>query len=73
MTAAVGAPPKAERQSLPSLGFDSEERKPMLQLFMGPPKPDWQVVTICTGFVVEVNCNGGGFRRVYRNGRIEAV
>jgi len=55
------------------LGFDSEERKPMLQLFMGPPKPDWQVVTICTGFVVEVNCNGGGFRRVYRNGRIEAV
>lgn len=32
---------------------------------------DWQVVTICPGFKVEVNCNGGGYRRVYEDGRIE--
>lgn len=45
----------------------------MLQKLMGPPKPDWQVVTICPGFVIEVNCNGGGHRRVYPDGRIEPV
>lgn len=35
-----------------------------------PPKPEWQIVTICHGFVIEMNCNGGGFRRVYADGRI---
>jgi hypothetical protein len=34
-------------------------------------KPEWHVVTICFGFVIEVNCNGGGHRRVYADGRIE--
>jgi hypothetical protein len=35
-----------------------------------PPKPDWQIVTICYGFVIEVNCNGGGHRRTYTDGRV---
>lgn len=34
---------------------------------------DWQVVQIWHGFVLEVNCNGGGYRRVYPGGRIELV
>lgn len=33
-------------------------------------QPDWQIVTIFPGFVIEVNCNGGGHRRVYADGRI---
>lgn len=37
---------------------------------IGPPKPDWQIVTVCEGFVIEVNCNGGGYRRLYADGRI---
>lgn len=45
----------------------------MTSQIFGPPKPEWHIVTICTGFVVEVNCNGGGYRRVYHGGRIEAV
>jgi hypothetical protein len=49
------------------------EGKHMRNRLMGPPKPEWHIVTICPGFVVEVNCNGGGYRRVYRDGRIEAV
>lgn len=32
---------------------------------------DWQVVTICHGFVIEVDCNSGRRRRVYRGGRVE--
>lgn len=28
---------------------------------IGPPKPEWHIVTICPGFVIEVNCNGGGY------------
>jgi hypothetical protein len=36
-------------------------------------KPDWQIVTICNGFVIEVNCNGGGHRRVHADGRIEMI
>jgi len=35
------------------------------------PKPDWQIASICDGFVIEVNCNGGGQRRVYTDGHIE--
>ena len=35
-----------------------------------PPKPDWQIVTFCPGFVIEANCNGEGHRRVYADGRI---
>lgn len=38
---------------------------------MSMGKPDWQIVTICDEFVVEVNCNGGAYRRLYRDGRIE--
>lgn len=34
---------------------------------------DWQIVTICTGYVVEVDCNSGARRRVYRNGHIEPI
>ena len=34
-------------------------------------KTDWQIVGICFGFVIEVNCNGGGHRRVVADGRIE--
>lgn len=45
----------------------------MTENLMGPPKPEWHIVTICTGFVVEVNCNGGGYRRVHADGRIEAT
>ncbi len=33
--------------------------------------PDWQIVSVCFGFVIEVNCNGGGHRRVFDDGRIE--
>lgn len=36
-------------------------------------KADWQIVQIWPGFVVEVNCNGGGHRRVYPDGRIEKI
>lgn len=35
--------------------------------------PDWQVVTICDGFVIEVDCNSGKRRRVYKDGRIEVI
>lgn len=35
--------------------------------------PDWQIVTICDGFVIEVDCNSGARRRVYADGRIEAM
>lgn len=35
--------------------------------------PDWQIVTICDGFVIEVDCNSGKRRRVYADGRIEAM
>jgi len=35
--------------------------------------PDWQVLQIFFGFAVEVNCNGGGYRRVYSDGRIEPI
>lgn len=45
----------------------------MSEKLMGPPKPEWHIVTICTGFVVEVNCNGGGYRRVHVDGRIESI
>jgi Uma2 family endonuclease len=38
--------------------------------FIGPPKPEWHIVTVCPCFVIEVNCNGGGRRRVYADGRI---
>lgn len=48
-------------------------KETIVQILMGPPKPDWQVATICPGFVVEVNCNGGGYRRVFPDGRIEPV
>lgn len=34
---------------------------------------DWHVLQIWPGFVVEVNCNGGGRRRVYPDGRIEKI
>lgn len=34
-------------------------------------KHDWQVVTICDGFVIEVDCNSGESRRVYNDGRIK--
>lgn len=34
---------------------------------------DWQIVQIWPGFVVEVNCNGGGHRRVYSDGRIVQI
>lgn len=34
---------------------------------------DWQIVSICNGFVVEVDCNSGKRRRVYADGRIEVV
>lgn len=34
-------------------------------------KEDWQVVQVWPEFVVETNCNGGGHRRVYPDGRIE--
>lgn len=37
---------------------------------MTPLQPDWQIVTICPGFVIEVNCNGGRYRRVYADGSI---
>lgn len=36
-------------------------------------KADWQIVQFWPGFVVEVNCNGGGHRRVYPDGRIELI
>ena len=36
-------------------------------------EPDWQVVTICYGFVIEVDCNSGKRRRVYKDGRIEVI
>lgn len=45
----------------------------MQHRLMEPRKPEWHIVTIFPDFVVEVNCNGGGYRRVYRDGRIEAV
>lgn len=45
----------------------------MRNQLMGPPKLEWHIVAIWPGFVVEVNCNGGGYRRVYRDGRIEAI
>ena len=32
---------------------------------------DWQVVSIWPHFVIEVDCNSGRHRRVYRDGRIE--
>lgn len=35
-------------------------------------QPDWQIVTICEDFVIEVDCNSGAYRRVYSDGRIEA-
>lgn len=35
--------------------------------------PDWQVVTICDGFVIEVDCNSGKRRRVYTDGKIEVI
>lgn len=34
---------------------------------------DWQIVQIWPGFVIEANCNGGGHRRVYLDGRIELI
>lgn len=34
-------------------------------------KPDWQVVTICKGFVIEIDCNSGARRIVYSDGRVE--
>lgn len=34
---------------------------------------DWQVVTICDGFVIEVDCNSGKRRRVYTDGKIEVI
>lgn len=34
---------------------------------------DWQIVTICDGFVIEVDCNSGARRRVYEDGRIEVI
>jgi hypothetical protein len=36
-------------------------------------EPDWQIVQIAFDWVVEVNCNGGGHRRVWRDGRIEII
>lgn len=35
--------------------------------------PDWQVSSVCDGFVLEVDCNSGARRRVYRDGRIEPI
>lgn len=35
--------------------------------------PDWQIVTICDGFVIEVDCNSGARRRVFKDGRIEVI
>lgn len=32
---------------------------------------DWQVVSIWPNFALEVDCNSGRYRRVYRDGRIE--
>lgn len=34
---------------------------------------DWQIVTICDGFVIEVDCNSGSYRRVYADGRIDLI
>lgn len=34
---------------------------------------EWQIVQIWPEFVVEVNCNGGGHRRVYLDGRIQYI
>lgn len=45
----------------------------MQNRLMEPPKAEWHIVTIYPGFVVEVNCNGGGYRRVYRDGRIKTL
>lgn len=35
--------------------------------------PDWQIVQRWPGFVVEANCNGGGHRRVYPDGRVVLI
>jgi hypothetical protein len=34
---------------------------------------DWQIVQIWFHFVVEVDCNSGRHRRVYKDGRVEAI
>ncbi len=36
-------------------------------------KPDLQIVNVSIGYVIEVNCNGGGRRCVLPDGRIEAI
>jgi hypothetical protein len=35
--------------------------------------PDWQIIQVCPGFVIEMDCNGDGYRRVYPDGRIEII
>jgi len=35
--------------------------------------PDWQVVTILDDSVIEVDCNSGARRRVFKDGRIEVI
>lgn len=34
---------------------------------------DWQVVQLWPDFVIEVDCNSGHHRRVYKDGRIEQI
>lgn len=34
-------------------------------------KEDWQAVSSLPGFTLEVDCNSGRYRQVYRDGRIE--
>ncbi|MFM4785426.1 hypothetical protein ACEUCV_15580 [Aeromonas veronii] len=34
-------------------------------------KEDWQAVSTWPDFTLEVDCNSGRYRRVYRDGRIE--
>lgn len=34
---------------------------------------DWQVVKICPAFVIELDCNGDRYRRVYPDGRVELI
>jgi hypothetical protein len=42
----------------------------MTQEINMPQKPDWQIIGIYPGFVIEANCNGGGYRRVYSDGKV---
>jgi hypothetical protein len=45
----------------------------MAKHYIFPQKPDWHIIKIWHGFVVESDCNYGRHRKVYSSGKIEHI